>query len=525
MKNNNYSILILGVFFIIATSCKKEKTVWDADFTVPIIQTSLTINNIIADSLLTTDANNHLWIEYHNQLLNYNIDSIIDLPDTVTSYSLTASGSGSLPAGQTIASNNDIKSFAFEPAKITQVDITDGYLVFTCFNPLMVPLVVTYSIPAAKQYGTPFLLQEIIPASNGSSPYAYTKKIDLRDYSIDMRGPSFDNCNRFATSLNITTSPDHGTSQVITGQQFVFFTNFEGLHLKYVKGYLGNDTQSSGPDTTTVDFLRRISSGTFGLSSVDVALNITNSIGADIRLIPQMLISNNTRSHQSVALSGDIIGKSYNITRASQTNQSTNPVRPTSTTIQFNNTNIKALIENLPDQFIFKSSIQTNPMGNISCGNDFVYAGNGLKADLKIKIPLSFKANTLVLSDTIDYNIDQNESPINNGTLMLLISNSFPVAVKIKLYTLNNNLQIIDEITAPNQLVNAGYENTSHSPIPISSSIKISLPEATLKRFLASKKLLLVAELNTTNTNYVNINSGATIQVKIIGSFNTNLNY
>jgi hypothetical protein len=524
-RRPTFDLAMIALLFLMVWGCKKEKTTWDADFTVPIAQTTLSINQLIADSLLTTDANNHLNIVYQSRLLNYDIDSVVNLPDTVTSYALTASGSGTLNPGQVVAMNNDVKSFAFEPARITQVDIEKGLLVFTCINPLNTPLKVTYSIPAAKRFGVSFALSETIPAASGNTPYVYTNKIDLSSYSIDMRGPDLDNANRFQTSLYIVTDPNGGNATVSAGQQFVFYTNFEGLKLKYIKGYLGNDIQTSGPDTSYIDFFKKISAGTLSLNSIDVSLKISNGIGADISMTPQLLTGNNSRTNHSVAISGDIIGKTYNFTRSTETHQSLNPVIPTTSTINFSGTNILSVIENLPDQFIFKSTLRINPMGNISCGNDFIYAGNGLTADLSLRIPLTFKANTLTLADTLNYTMSQDSSQINSGSISLLISNSFPVSAKIKLYILNSNRQITDELTLNNQQITSGYNDASNTPIPVNSVVKMDLPSATLKRFLHSKQLLLVAELNTSGSNFVSINANSKIQVKMVGNFNTNIEF
>lgn len=528
MKNMGYrniiALTILSFLFVFTTNCKKEKTTWDADFTMPIAQTSLSVNQLIADSLLVTDANNHLTIVYNNQILNYNIDSLVDIPDTVTTYSLTASGNGNISPGQPIAMSTEVKSFPFEPARITQVDIEQGFLVFNCLNPLNTPLKVTYSIPAAKRYGVSFYLSETIPAAQGGVPYHYASKIDLRDYSLDLRGPAMDNCNRFQTTLNIVTDPNGGNADVTPGLKFVFYTKFDNLQLKYIKGYLGDEAQTIGPDTTYIDFFKKITAGTLSLSSMDVQLKITNGIGADVTMIPQQFTGLNTRTNNLVSLNGEVINKSYNITRGSETHQSIAPVNPTTTLINFSGTNISSLVENLPDLILFKSTIRINPMGNISCGNDFIYAHNGLTADLSMKIPLTFKANTLTLADTIDYSIGENSS-INSGNITLQISNSFPVSAKIKLYILNTNLQITDEITLPNQMIGAGSENSNYAPIAANSSINIKLPTETLQRFINSKKLLIIAELNTATSNFVSINANSKIQLKIIGNFNNNMEF
>lgn len=520
------SLLVIATLLLalIATSCKKEKTSWDADFTIPIAQTTLSLNNIIADSLIATDANNHVSISYNTDIFNYNIDSIIKIPDTVTSFKYHAYSTSTLSPGQPIALTSEVKSFNFEPARITQVDIKQGFLVYTCLNPLTTPLIITYTIPAAKKNGVAFLIKETIPASDGVTPKSYTSRIDLSDYSIDMRGPNLDNSNRFQTSMYITTDPNGSPTTMTNGQEFTFHTNFENLQLNYIKGYLGNEIQTTGPDTTAFDFFQRISCSSLSLNNIDVTLKISNGIGADIRFIPISLSSKNGSTGQVTPLSGDIIGKSYNITRASETHQATNPVKPTISTLDFSNTNIKSLIENLPNQFIFGSSIQINPLGNISNGNDFIYSNNGLSANLNIKIPLSFKANSMILSDTLVYKTSSNEK-INSGTISLLISNSFPVNAKIRLFILDQNNQPTNEITPANQWITAGSEDSNNAPIASNSILKLNLEGETLKRFFTSNKLLLTSEINTAGTNYVNISTKSSIQVKIVGNFNTNIEY
>lgn len=518
---SNALIIVVCLILIFSVGCKKEKTKWDADFAFPIAQTTLSINQLIADSLLATDANNHIIISYDNRILNYGIDSMISIPDTVTTYSIASVSSGTINAGQTLASSVETKSFPFEPARITQVDIENGYLLFTCINPLNVPLKATYSIPAAKRYGQSFYFSETIPAAQGNTPYRYESKIDLRDFSIDLRGPNLNNCNRFLTNLNIVTDPNGGSAQIYPGQQFKFFTKFDGLRIRYVKGYLGDDIQTTGPDTTMVDFFKKITAGTVSLNSMDVNIKVTNGIGADITMIPQLLKGVNKRTSEEVSLAGDIIGRSYNITRSRETHLPSQPVIPSVLQLDFANTNILDLLEALPEMMIFKSTLKLNPMGNISCGNDFIYAQNGLTMDLKMKIPLTFKANTLTLCDTIDYSISKN-SGLNSGSITLMMTNSFPVSAKIKLYILNSSSQITDEITNPNQTILAGKE-INNIPVGTNSTIQINLPNAVFNRLVQSKKLLMIAELNTAGSTFASIHSQSKIRVKIVGNFNSNI--
>ena len=79
---------------LILFSCNKEKKLnpsWEIGIATPILKTSLNINNIVADSLLTTNSDSSLQLIYNNTIYSFNPnDAAIKIPDTTvqTSYKI-----------------------------------------------------------------------------------------------------------------------------------------------------------------------------------------------------------------------------------------------------------------------------------------------------------------------------------------------------------------------------------------------------------------------------------------------------
>jgi hypothetical protein len=182
------------------------------------------------------------------------------------------------------------------------------------------------------------------------------------------------------------------------------------------------------------------------------------------------------------------------------------------------------MIENLPDKFGYSMQVITNPLGNISGSNDFIYSDRLLKAKLNMEIPLSIVANNLTLADTLDLNISQSNGTqnINDGSITLFANNGFPFDAKLQLYLLNENNTVRDSIF--------GYANTIVEA-PINSSLrvigkkltKITVPISADKMNILydTKKVVMKVKFNTSaQPQYIKIYSEYSIDIKLVGDFN-----
>lgn len=69
---------------LIFAACKKEEDAvkWDTGILAPLVKSSMSINNLVADSLLKTNSDNSLSIVYQTSLYDASIDSLFKIPDT-----------------------------------------------------------------------------------------------------------------------------------------------------------------------------------------------------------------------------------------------------------------------------------------------------------------------------------------------------------------------------------------------------------------------------------------------------------
>jgi len=164
--------------------------------------------------------------------------------------------------------------------------------------------------------------------------------------------------------------------------------------------------------------------------------------------------------------------------------------------------------------------VATNPMGNISSGNDFVYYNNPLKAILDMEIPLSLIASNLTLTDTVDFDLGENTGTIESGTLSLYADNGFPFSAQVQLYLLNDNMQVTDSLLFPD-MITAPALNGNYMVIrPARSVIQIPLPGEKISRLYQTKKMRVVARFNTAGAgHHVKIYEQYRLDLKLTGDF------
>jgi hypothetical protein len=93
MSQRVCTTVILSFIVVLAclSGCKKDSTTnWDAGVLAPLAKTSLSINNLIKDSILQTNTDNSLTLSYQNNVYELNLaDQYIHIPDTSIGQKIT----------------------------------------------------------------------------------------------------------------------------------------------------------------------------------------------------------------------------------------------------------------------------------------------------------------------------------------------------------------------------------------------------------------------------------------------------
>lgn len=514
-------ILILFSLFLFLVSCRKIEPSWEVSAYAPLLKTTLDFSKIVPDSLLQTNPDNSLSLIYRYFFYNFSLDSLVNLPDTLSHKYLPPLGGIALNPGQTFLNFSENSHLAVQNAEISRVDFESGFLVFEIFTTFTEKTIVTYKMPYATRDGLSFEISELVPAATPGSVLHYEKLFDISDYSIDMRGPSGLSSNILTNATTATLDPTGNTYNVTDQDVFSFNVRFKDISIKYAKGYFGSSSYVFGPDTSSVNIFKNIADGTVDLETVKLFLNVENRFGIDAQVVFDNFTSINTHTNHFVELNDPIIGQTLNISRATETGNPLAPVIPSTYFFDISSSNIAELIENMPDMISYKMRIISNPLGNISSGNDFIYYGNYMNASLDMEIPLSLIANDFTLADTLPLKLGEKPGNPTSGILKLIVDNGFPFSANIQFYTIDENNHINDSILIPD-LISAPLLNTNYMVIGSKrTEIVIPVSEDRLTSFYQAKKILIVARFNTAGANHhVKIYNFYKMDIKLTGDFN-----
>jgi hypothetical protein len=501
-----------------------EKPYWDTDILTPLINSSLTINHILPDSILQSNPDSSMKIVYEGDIYKLSMDTLFSIQDTTISNSFNIPINHTFSPGDTVVSNNVSETtYNLGGPQLKKVVIKKGYVTFKVKSLIEEKVDFIYKIPCATLGGVDFKVNVTVPAAIGSTAGVYNQTFDLSGYTFDLTGVAHNKVNTIYTSLTALVNAS-GNPVLVTPADFLTIDNtFYDMFPSYAKGYFGNNTFNIGPEQTDFTMFNRIVDGTIQLEDVDFNLSIENPIGLDARIYMNNLKSINTRTGNSIDLVNSIVGSPININRAAESGSAVYPTYanfPLNTT----NSNIKPMIENLPDQFGYSMQIITNPMGNISGSNDFVYSDQLMKAKMRMELPLSLIATNLTLVDTLDLNIQNpnGEQNIHSGVITLLANNGFPFDASVQICMLNDNLQIVDSLyTSSNTIiqapVNSSLRVVGKKPTKLSAEISVDK----MKLLYNTKKIKLKVKFNTlSQSQYIKIYSDYSIDIKLIGNIN-----
>lgn len=188
------------------------------------------------------------------------------------------------------------------------------------------------------------------------------------------------------------------------------------------------------------------------------------------------------------------------------------------------------MFELMPDFLGYDFSLWTNPLGNVSGNNDFLYTRFGINAYIDVDMPVNFFADQIVLVDTIatDFNV-ANAEDIRTANLTLFAGNGFPFDADVQLLLLDENNNVTTSLVAtPGIIASAplaqagGYFFANGAT---QSVLHIPLDEAQTDAFLHSTRVLFRAVFDTnTNPNYVKIFTTNKLDFNLTADFEYRVN-
>lgn len=512
-------------------SCKQDiaGSQWDVDILAPVIKTKLTMADLVADSLLTADAEGGLRLSIEMPLIDLPLDSILQIPDTTIVKGISfAFPFNNLAPGTELVPLTDATQYNLGDLALKKVIVRQGKLKLKVSSIVGTKVEFDYIIPGASSFANVFQTTQIVEAGSIANPATLEVEFDLAGYTIDLTGITGTGFNTLATTFNIRTTADGDTVSIPANQEFFTLEyGFVGVLPDYGLGYFGQESTNSENETTELDILNRITDGQMFLDSVTIGLSLTNPVGADARFKLSELGSINTRNNSTVNLSHAIMGSNILLSRAQDISGNAESVLPYEVYYELNNanSNIKQFIENLPDQLSFTFGFDLNPLGNVSAGNDFFYYDRPFQALMDIDIPLRTTLTNLTLVDTLDWNLSDLGvvESINSGSFTLVANNAMPLEGMIELILMDENFVELDTLLVPSTIAAPPLDANNKVIAPVETRIVIPIPSKTSNVLPQTKKIRFRVRFNTANQpDLIEFYDTNFIDVKLIGNFNIN---
>ena len=524
--------LILLLLTILICSCKKKQTTWNTDWSAPIISDTISLSNLYNDSTLVSSNQTSIDLDLSRTILNLGLSDLVGFPDTTINQSFNLNFSlSNVAAGYTFANTIEEHSFDLNDVQLKKVDVSSGSIKLKVFNSIATKVYFKIILPGITKNGLAFEQIFFVNAGTNAQPGSAEELLDISGYSFDLRGVNGLGYNKLQSQLIITSDPTGPSVAISSNNDFSFSAELSGLKFSYAKGYFGN-TLISETAEFLVPYFNSIVAGNLDLPSANLDFEIENGMKFGIK--GKIISAENTNSSGNTSqLVSSNLGNDFLISPATG---AWNSLQTSSQHLIFSatNSNIESYLENFGSSHQLAYQLQLNPWGNVSGGNDEIFANSRLKIKIKTQVPLTIGADGLTLRDTFNVDLanDLNKTHAKSGLISLNATNAFPLACEPILYLLNENGSILYTINATSQIYSSllGSLNSQLGLFEKSSLLEFILTEDIVKNLDKIKKIIVQAKFDTPSpTSGINevqsIPFGAFLAVKLRLKLNAEIVY
>lgn len=485
--------VIIGLALIVLAGCRKESTTWNSRYAVPLAHGSLTLDDIVPDSLLEIDEAGMWHLVFHESLTDIDVDSLATIPDTTIKQKFVIpfnSGTLTLPAATQVFSDAIETQLGISGAELKYARMKSGMMHYTVKSYLNGEMTSQFELPGVTLGPSHVLITADTDPEVGGVPGLAQGSIDMTGYTIDLTGDSGNESNKLASNIVVSVSNDASTSALINGQDSILVElTFDNAQVEWAEGYFGNHVYQINED---VDFAGDVNmpTGVMYVEQARMNLDITNYIGADARL--QFADISASNAEADLALEYSPIYQALNITRALEVGGTIYPFS-TSYMINETNSNFTSFIGMLPSSLHVDAEIEINPLGNISGYHDFIYADKALEANLTIDVPLRLSAG-VTLTDTLEVTIG--EDIVASGELIFIAENYFPLDARLQLKLVDGEETLLLE----DGWIDAGIPGGEPgSSTPVRSEVHVPVSYETIQRLKDGDRMFVRVGFYTPN--------------------------
>lgn len=501
------------VLLLSLTACKRnEPTSWDSDLIVPLANGRLTLNNVVADSLLYVDENNLWHLRFERDLADFNLDSIITIEDTTVALDYLMPLTITLEPGtqSPVDIERDI-TFNAQSALLRHAHLSGGTLEYILHSEIQGEIVCNFYLPGLSRNGVSEVISIETQPGNEQQPYTTSGTIDLKDYVLDLTGINANGYNTFNTRLELAVAADAaGPANIQQNDVVSLELRFINPTFSFAQGYFGQHNYDLN-ESVDLSSATELPSGTLDLNGTTMRVKLRNAVGMDAQIQFNGLQGTDANG-QMVSLQHDPLFLPLNINRAQWDGSNLSAVE-FDYFLDSDNSNLNEFIEALPRQLNIGADVVLNPLGNVTDGNDFIFTDDALSAKVELDIPLRIGMEGLKFRDTLTLSNEPIEEQFD-GELFLAVVNDFPCSANCKLLIIGNEG---NEVITESALIDAAAPTTViGQTISAESLIAIPVNQTIIDRLNKDNKLLIEITLNTPQGNVVGIYSGYGIDFRLI---------
>ncbi len=432
--------------------------------------------------------------------------------------------------------------------ELKDATIREGSIYFEIYSSLVDSIYLTFEVlnvvkPAT---GIAFKIDTVIPPAEPGGISSMSNTYSINGYHFDFNGEGYltpgesinalldDSTNAYVTHLTARIQ-NTGSKKTISLDDTVFVkAQVKELKPSFARGYLGNQMINAGPSSLKLDLFNKIKSGQINLEDVDFEIEVDNGIGAsaEARFSKISGINDNNNRVDLTFTPGNEVMQINSASYNGENNRTTH--NTSSKTLTKSNSSIDKFIENFPSTLEYELEVELNHgeikplLSDILNPDDppnFIHYEDDIKARLNMEVPLSIIADSLVLIDTLDFNLtDETGEDVESGKFKLLVDNGFPLDANTSIYFMDDMGLIIDSLWSRETILRADVNGTGRVTSKKRTVINFNISKEKMDIIKVASKVYIVAgfhtyDLTSSEKTFYRIYSDYSFGVKLVGDF------
>ena len=504
-------LYLLAMMIMTLSACSDVSDVRDAEVVsdvsvaVPLVNTQLTLDSVsdrldgLTSVVIAPDGK--VTIKYKSEIIRQDANDIF--PVFPVPFPVVITG----PNAVWSLGELDIVTGAFANNEIRKAIFLNNNVFFQLQHTSDEDVTFTITIPEFTLDGVPFTKTYTVPPRVDESDIYNTESSSLDDYLFI----PVDN------SLNFQYTAVDGSGSNVDMTFTAMKLDF--LNFEYVEGYFDERTFDIQGDVINVGIFDKWISGGLEFDDPKVSVRVENAFGFPVKTDFQKL-QFKTIGGVTYDIVSDIIdnGVEFNFPSLDQVGE----IKETSFDFNKNNSNIQDIFIDKIASVTFDIDALANPDGDPTISG-FLNKESYFRIDVSVDLPLHGIINELVISDTLDLDLNEVED-VNSAEFKLVVRNDFPSTVNLQAVILNEQNNPIDVVFEGEGIqLDAAMLGTDGKTIAGETTIEyIDIPEDRINIIKEGKRLVLVASIDSKNVSddYLWLYSEYEIDFKLGAIFN-----